>query len=195
MPSDVVENVSFPGQVTGRLVNSDGCSLGGAGVDAERVIRFSSYPVALVASPNFPYIIAAQSEGVLIYSSRTGGVVQRLPLLHHAGGFAVCPEEQGVRHNFAAGCLPIGADTDPGSLSPDVCSRMIDDATRMHTVIASRERVFVFSGSTIVQLTMAPVQSVSLPPVNSFLVFQLELAKKMKFCCLLDVPIFDYFPM
>lgn len=145
-----------PLRAVGRFVQGSGEALSAAHSPL-LAVEFTAYPTGLCGSPNFPYILATQADGVVVYSARTGGVVQVIPGLRHAVGLAVCPEEQLIRHNFAAGWLPVGADTDTDELGPEQCALLAAAAARMRTVIASRERVLVFTGTTLVQLTMSPV--------------------------------------
>jgi hypothetical protein len=169
--ADSSRQIAFDGTATvpvamcaiGRLVQGNGLVLGRLGASTQqRFVHFTSYPVHLLASPNLPYIISAQSDGVCIYSSRSGEIVQSFPLLHHAGGFAVCPDELRSRADFAAGYLPIGADVDVDALTPDQCAKMIDSSNRMLSFVSSRERVFTFCGASVYQLTMSPVLMVGL---------------------------------
>lgn len=144
-------------------------------------IPFGCYPVALHASSWFPYLLAGHAEGVAVINTDTGGTMQRLNL-PHAAGFAVCPTEMRVRMDVAAGRVPrLVAATASGDDDIPVASPYLpgggrdagDDedaggsarrpsypasvAEAVRSVLARPERVFVFTRSGVVALSMHPL--------------------------------------
>ena len=140
-------------------------------------IAFTSYPVSLYASPNFPYLLAAQADGLVVYNARTGGVVQRVKRLPNVLGFAACPEEARARLNFASGRVAVGnAAGGPGgsgsggelSLSGGgggggIGGMMLGNSSSLMTpeyvirAVSQPEYLYAFVSNGVVMLGMVPV--------------------------------------
>ena len=158
------DDVSSALRAVSRVVAGNGRLLDSAHAGAMQAQRrpallHTAYPVALHASPNFPYVIAAEGDGaVRVYNTHTGALAQTIRSPNGAPFTALvaCPEEGRARRDFAAGRFPAS----PVSVESDVSSPDASPMTLeyMARVVAAPERLYAVSArGGLCELRMVPV--------------------------------------